>query len=187
MKKLITTLLFVFLFMGLFAETGYNGKQWWSSKNSVKNNLIYFVQPEITEENEIMWEYMEAEKKNILGLQTYVYYHFSEGYLFSISYSIPKNKTKELKEKFKNKVKEINIAQDTQTYLLEKDAEYNSEIVWQLFNAVIMNDDEYLNRFYGKGGKLTIYDYNDDTRVYIFENKIGDQTFVFYTYHEQDY
>ena len=38
-------------------------------------------------------------------------------------------------------------------------------------------------------GKSTvyIYDYNDDTRVYIFENLVEGLTFVYYAQHEQDY
>ena len=36
-------------------------------------------------------------------------------------------------------------------------------------------------------GIVYIYDYNDDTRVYIYENFIEDKTFVVYVPHEQDY
>ena len=38
-------------------------------------------------------------------------------------------------------------------------------------------------------GKSTvyIYDYNDDTRVYIFENLVEGLTFVYYAQHEQDF
>ena len=36
-------------------------------------------------------------------------------------------------------------------------------------------------------GTITVYDYNDDTRVYILENVVEDKIFVIYLYHEQDY
>ena len=36
-------------------------------------------------------------------------------------------------------------------------------------------------------GTLYIYDYNDDTRVYIYDNIIKDKAVVVYVPHEQDY
>ena len=38
-----------------------------------------------------------------------------------------------------------------------------------------------------KDGTLYIYDYNDDTRVYIYDNIIKDKAVVVYVPHEQDY
>ena len=38
-----------------------------------------------------------------------------------------------------------------------------------------------------KYGTLYIYDYNDDTRVYIYDNIIKDKAVVVYVPHEQDY
>ena len=39
------------------------------------------------------------------------------------------------------------------------------------------------------GGKaiVSVYDYNDDTRICIWENFIDGSVFVIYYYHEQDY
>lgn len=36
-------------------------------------------------------------------------------------------------------------------------------------------------------GKIYIYDYNEDTRVYLYENVVTDYAFVVYVPHEQDY
>ena len=38
-----------------------------------------------------------------------------------------------------------------------------------------------------KKATIYIYDYNNDTRLYLFEGVIKDELFVVYTYHEQDY
>ena len=35
--------------------------------------------------------------------------------------------------------------------------------------------------------RIYIYDYNDDTRVYLFENVVKGVLFVVYTHHEQDF
>lgn len=189
MKKLIAFFVLVFCFVAGYSETGYNGHQWWATKTEITNSLIYLTTPEITEENKEIWEYTVAEKKNILGSQTFVYYHFlnTESGLMAISYSIDKSKTKQLKEKYTDKILETKIQQIEDNYIPEKEIEYQCEIERQLFNVIIMNDDDYLRRFEGTGGILTVYNYNNDTRVYIFENFIKNRTFVFYAYHEQDY
>jgi hypothetical protein len=52
---------------------------------------------------------------------------------------------------------------------------------------MVMGDIDYFQMFKGKGAKISIYNYNDDTRVYIFEKTKKGTTFVVYAYHEQEF
>lgn len=185
MKKIFIILLMLSCFAGAFAETGYNGNQWWSKRQLVKNNLLYLITPIIPKDDSAeCYEYIEIESKNMLGVKTSVYYHFFDETLSAVSYSLPTEKTKEIKSKFKNKVQELEIELKTED---NTDIEQNCELENYVFNAMITGDIEYFKNFKGKGARLSIYDYNDDTRVYIFENTTEGKTFVVYTYHEQDF
>lgn len=194
MKKTITTLLFLVLSFGLFAETGYAGVQWGTYKKSLK--LTDTITPTESE----IWDSTIAKKKTILGTITNVYYHFSEDYLYGVSYEIRAEKTKELQKKFNNPVitidTETGTREDFVNTLLEngyiKDVK-NNEVITHYANksffevACILEFKGYDTKGKKGKGKIHIYDYNDDTRVYLFENIVENSTFVVYMWHEQDY
>lgn len=183
MKKLITTLLILFLSLGLFAETGYAGIPW----KSLKEEFDY---KEIDEATLVI-------NKSMLGKNTNVYYHFGYGYLCGVSYSLPKEKSKELRSKYKRLIKEdkniLGITQEEFESVLIKGGVKKDNLEPATIKLVFMvcagiqtngNTDKL-----PKDGdaKLYVYDYNDDTRVYILEDYIEGQIFVNYLYHEQDY
>lgn len=184
MKKILFILLFSCI-AGAFAETGYNGHQWWTSRQVVKDKLLYRTEPTTQNKtDEEFYIYVEVETKTMLGIKTNVYYHFFEKTLSGVTYSLPPEKTKELKTKYKDKVKELEIE-----YKIDADTEVQQNASFHnfIFNAMTMGDTEYISGFEGKGNRISIYNYNDDTRVYILEDKLHNKTFVAYMYHEQDY
>lgn len=191
MRKTITTLLILFLTLGLFAETGYNGNQWLKKRDQLILNFP--IEPG----EDKLWNTTAAEKKAIMGKETVVYYHYGEGYLYAVSYYTTVEKTENLKKKFNNlvyekKTKNVTISDLICIGILRE----TSDIDLYLNNQMAISCLKYEQDGYDQievmaddNGKATIsiYDYNDDTRVYILENFIEKLTFVVYTYHEQDY
>lgn len=195
MKKIITTLLFLLLVFGLFAETGYNKRAWLTKKGNL--NLQFATE----QGNDELWQKTEVEKKPIIGSETLVYYHFLNDYFFAVSYFLPLEKTEKVKSKFKE------LIYSTPSYSLSKDEYANNMLaagVYKDLNEVDLklnktftncaldlelNGRESISMLVQNNGKglISIYDYNDDTRVYLFENFLKDITIVVYTYHEQDY
>ena len=195
MKKIIFILLLLSCFAGAFADTGYNNRVWFSQKGTLK------LQFEVTPGPEELWKTTEVEEKPILGTTTRVYYHYVENMFVAVSYIIPQSKTKQLKTKFKT------LVETAPTYSLKKE-DYiknlinagtipeNEDVDLHINNLIAMgaidiefNGLEQLETLKSETGKglISIYDYNEDTRVFLFENFLLDYTVVVYTCHEQDY
>lgn len=140
----------------------------------------------------------------------------NEYFLFGISYVVNTNQIKKLQNKFKKirqyktlqqvvGVKEF-YAQDELNNLGLTPNDITPEIEDSLIRYMfcqsslgyILSGEEF-DTFSWIGlepptkknkkatGTLTIYDYNDDTRVYIYDNIIKDKAVVVYVPHEQDY
>lgn len=184
MKKAITTLLILFLTLGLFAETGYAGFEWGTNKKKFSD---------LTIED----EYVLSEQRVMLNTQTTRYFSFGNDQLWTISYSLPVAKTEEIKAKFKNQAYKQNVTEMSDEVIKEalerfklESNEKNKDFVTNKLVAIkAAAFSLYGLTETGKEGKATVYayDYNDDTRVFIFENITKGKTVVVYSYHEQDY
>lgn len=199
MKKTLFIILLLSCFAGAFAETGYNGIKWFTEREDFQKNTGHR-----TSQSEII-PAAEIQEKVILGTKTNVHYFFSTYNCFeSVAYSIPKEKTNVLKDKLNKPIRIIKTdalsKEDFSREILEEEPDFKNEIpqtVDTYFNYVFSSICNYafekelqFDVIKAKGnskGLLYIYDYNDDTRLYIFENTIEGTTFVVYTYHEQDY
>lgn len=182
MKKLLTTLLILFLSLGLFAETGYTGIEWGTPKSCFKFE-------EDVEDAGIKTRTMQGE-------ETKVYYSFYKDIFDGISYSISTEKTKQLLKKYSDKIGTLKIDTITKEAVYkELDEEYKNEKFYEYYlhneyckNAAMYCDILLENEKKGSGQcTVYIYNYNEDTRVYIFENLVEGRTFVYYTFREQDY
>ena len=195
MKRFITTLIFILLSFGLFAENGYAGKKWGTSKEDLE--LTYSVDPK----DDVLWGKTSAEKKPMLGSETMVYYHFFENVLLAISYRIPNEKAALIKRKLNELIFETPTATVSADMFLigmnemgflpeinDKDLDLCYLMAVISLDAEISGYDEIKGFYEEKGnGLITIYDYNEDTRCYVYENLINGTTIIVYTYHEQDF
>lgn len=185
MKKIITTLLILFLSLGLFAETGYAGIEW----GAEKDEFSYLK----TEDKNTL-----SEQKVMLNKETTRFFHFGNtDLLWGISYSLPSTKTEEIKSKFKNKVITQKLAEMPEEAMTEalknlqlEDNDKNKDYVSnRIMAAFALAYSAYGIPETVKEGRAAVsaYNYNDDTRVYVFEGMIKDKIFIVYTYFEQDY
>ena len=200
MKRFLILLLFVFLLFGLYAETGYDGKQW----RTKKGELSFYNK--VTPDESQIWVVTEAETRPILGEDTRVYYHYFGNELENISYTIPKEKTDLLKEKLEKRsicFDEQNLITITDEYSLqllktlgieETNIELGQNFLISYFVTLCEHSNNHYYTWYifsdEGSGKFSFYYYNDDTVVYIYENFIKDKTIVVFSYHkeyEQDY
>lgn len=181
MKKILS-LFILFLSVGLFAETGYAGKAWGTNKNDLILDHV---------DNNTM-----AKPKIVLGLETTVFYHFIGDKLYGVSYSISNEKTKELKSKYKELLHSFDFSEltDEQLNNIKKKNGIDESAILYLTNKLIYNmafalEVKGIPKEPPKKGncKLLVYNYNDDTRVYMLENFRKGECFVTYIYHEQDY
>ena len=110
---------------------------------------------------------------------------------------IPTKKIKQLLKNYQEKKQygKIKIEELTrEDVCTELEPEYQNEKGIELYlhnfceNTSIWCDVAIAQNYKGEG-KCTvyIYNYNEDTRVYIFENLMEGKTFVYYTFREQDY
>ena len=207
MKKTIITLLFLILTFGLCADTGYNKIEWGRKRDSINFG-------ENVSDWELENLYMVSFKTIILGDTSIKTYFFEPNKGFQcVSYYIPANTVQELISKFdpKKKVYEIktelfnnNDITETVTELINagvtpsyydgtnESKEVMTIIMSEIFTyelASITEEKGYkTNKEVTTGprvGTLYIYDYNDDTRVYIA--RVEDKAFVAYVPHYQDY
>lgn len=203
MKKQIITLLFLICTAaGLAAETGYRGYEWYS------NTWTFPATDRVIKLEEIGIGYNSPfiYEKNIMGDKTFLIFDFdTRTYeLVAAGYLIPKEKTTELKNKFINLKKE-----ELKTSILFEEYEIDEDDIKELgeirvkgfVQYCIFTDCENLTRWFElereefnkealdpKGpGTITIYDYNDDTRCFVFEGTYPGYTVVVYAPHEQDY
>jgi hypothetical protein len=192
MKKLFFIFVLLSCFAVGFAETGYRGHQWYSAAESFPKTGQENVNLEYDSTKPIIY------KKTILESKTFLFYDINIGTdeLESAGYLVPKNKTEQLKKELKSMKKTIynydfsEMEIETGTSQLENDFNIFAEFSWitKLFESSMTEQDkEDLKAFKNAEGRITIYDYNDDTRCYIFENAIPDRTVVIYVPHEQDF
>lgn len=128
--------------------------------------------------------------------------------LIAISYIVPKDKTNELLKHFSIQKIVKKYIQCRSDFLNIIKNDYFNHIDFNtletnasesLITSAIATVTTFFER-YGKAdalapdldstekdGTLYIYDYNDDTRVYIYDNIIKDKAVVVYVPHEQDY
>lgn len=192
MKKLFFIFVLVSCFAAGFAETGYRGHQWYCKFDTFpesgqeRNSLQY--------DNTIPLIY----KKTILESRTFLFYDINSttGELESAGYIIPKKKTDLLKKELKPKKSTI-LKFDFSDFDYETgESQLENEFyIFVSFAGITKNglenitdqDKEDLKTLKNAAGSIVIYDYNDDTRCYVFENAIPEQTVVIYVPHEQNY
>ena len=185
MKKIFLSLFVLLFTFGLFAETGYAGVNWGAKREQLK----YLFEDHPNTED---WKNTEVRLKMIQGEQTKVYYHFCD-VLVGVSYTIPSSKTKKLINIFKNCIDVVTIPTMTKEEAKENlkiDFENKQESDIQINNAMFQTmailDQKGINQSDGKG-LIWIFDYNEDTRVYVIQDLIEGLTTVVYIVHEQDY
>lgn len=200
MKKQITAfLILIFTAAGLAAETGYKGLNWGSSESLIvakEGNEEYPV----PEKSQIYP--MEYDKK-LLGEDTRFFYlvEKSQGLIGAYYITSEKNNDKLASNlRTKTKVREYPFVRDAENQLWTRTEKEmgSATIPWAVefsvgyymwtFAAVIESEMQY-EEATGKGleGKIIVYDYNEDTRLYIFENVLPGKTVVAYLPHEDDY
>jgi hypothetical protein len=193
MKKLFFIFVLVFCLAAGFAETGYAGTPWGTLKQNLK------IGDRIAPTDNALWESTEARKKLILNRQNTVYYHFFENQLYGVSYTLQAEDTKQICAKFTNKVDILKVPATTKEEWIDNliaqrmiDNKEDNALINLASNKMIF-EVAAVFEFYGNQAKKTgdakiyIYDYNEDTRVYIFENMVEGLTFVTYMWHEQDF
>lgn len=157
---------------------------------------------------------VRIEETSILGKKNKVIYLFFDNILLGATYIINLNQSTELKNKLKEVRRYKTMRQFTelkQLYFNEETLEKHNINAQELDNSVARLVCTYAAMEYefdsGENstffttfeleppteknkkypGTLTLYDYNDDTRVYIYDNIIKDKAVVVYVPHEQDY
>jgi hypothetical protein len=194
MKKAILFIFLLSVFFGAFAETGYNKHAWGTKKSDIK------LKSETKPGKDSLWKDTKAENKSILGKMRPVYYHFFNDSLGAISYTLPIEKVKNFQNKMKEKVFETQAESEDIDFILvsckeEKIIPEIQDIDLDLNKIVAITTLEAENDGYEEidpapenaAGRIYIYDYNDDTRVYLYENVVTDYAFVVYVPHEQDF
>lgn len=198
MKKQITALfILIFIAAGLAAETGYKGIRWGSSGYIIDLN-------EGKEENPITKTFpgytTKVYEKQLLGEKTNVFYTLLDNYgLFGVYYFTSEANNGKLKANLKNK----NLVEIIKYPKMEPDAverlknrfeedkdrllEWAAGFTLMLLPFGLETEYRYEKPETTGDGLISIYDYNDDTRIYIFENIIPEKTVVVYFPHEEDY
>lgn len=194
MKKRIILIAAIMLAGALaFGETGWNNHQWWTDVKKYRTDK----DEKIPESLITLQDKVQATKRLILGKKINVYFLFPDGKLTGISYTIESSKTEELKKKFNQPVSYIKFYQFSKEEIIEGAAQdeviikTDEEIEWimtsVLFAIAATIEQEGMGSYNEGDAQLSIYDYNDDTRVYIYENIMEGQTVVVYVPHEQDF
>ena len=156
----------------------------------------------------------QIEETSILGKKNKVIYLFFDNNLISVTYMINRNQLNELKNKLSEVRRYKTMRQFTelkQLFLNEETWKKPNINALELDNSIARLMCAYASIDYEANfgenstsfttfelelptkknkkapGTLTIYDYNDDTRVYIYDNIIKDKAVVVYVPHEQDY
>lgn len=206
MKKIITTLLCLLLLCGLFAETGYDGVRWYSPIKTLDNawdsGKGAIVVPEVC---------------TILGNTSIKSFVYEKNKLVGVGYCITEEQVAELLSRLeeKKKVYEINtsfitdsLTSSTFRLSIQKNnvpSFYDAEKKTTSYLFYSMIGDYYsvkkANEIESEGYKnlkeakkkdagyctLYIYDYNDDTRIYITSGNAEGLAFVSYVPHIKDY
>ena len=210
MKKIFFTFILVFCLVAGFAENGYNGTSWGTTKNKIQfgENIDSW---QMTQNLEII-----TFSTTTQGKTTIKAYFFNNEKLAGISYYLPENSLKDFISKIKAEKKVLEIetelfsiqnlmeslkqSKNKKNYPTFMDGSEDSEYA---FIAVLGESYLYEIASYSeeKGyknikkttkkapgtGTLYIYDYNDDTRVYITAGNVDGLAFVAYVPHVKDY
>lgn len=196
MKKQIITLLFLIcIAAGLAAETGYRGFEWGTSE--------FLFELKAGDEFETIKEegspfISKAYKAKLLGEERRLHFYFTNNMLCSAIYLIPAGQTNQLINNLEGKkllaqvptpagaseqmtegLKEYKGTEIQKEYLLGISVLYFCSLIDEA-DLSKLEKQEAENQIY-------IYNYNDDTRIYIYKNFIKDTTVVVYFPHEQDY
>ena len=193
-KQIISLFILIFTAAGMAAETGYNGLKWFTNINKI--NLSYEKPiPEIPIEE--LKDQIRMQEKPMLGIQTQVYYIFNEDELTCISYSIDSSATSRLLDKLSKPIFITHIKPtEKESYikkqsLSDKITAENENMLLCLSFIAIMGKFEikgYASLKSDEGnGRIYIYDYNEDTRVWVLQDAIPGKTYVIYFPHEQDF
>ena len=212
MKKVFLFLILILIscFAGVFAETGYNGIKWNANPKQISSGKnAEKWQP--TEEMQVI-----SCESIILGAKSIKAFLFKNKKLTGISYLLNNYSLNELLSKFDNanKIIETNITFYSLEELTEglEHLKKENKLPRSFDNSKKQNDtflllmglisaieiSENIEKVGYKNIETTeeniprlchlyIYDYNDDTRTYILDNKESGIVFVAYVPHEQDY
>lgn len=192
MKKQIGILIFLILIAaGLAAETGYKGTDWGDSEDWIirAEGRAPDYEEDYGEFNFYIYE------KILLGEKTNLFYAIHNKYsLLTVFYNTSEKNNPKLHRLIGNmrKLHSVPFTQDI-PWLTEEFKE-NSERTQECVNGVMLTlavADIEQNYKYELpetegNGNLSIYDYNEDTRLYIFENVIPEKTIVVYYPHYED-
>ena len=204
MKKTTTIIIFLLAAVFCFAETGHEGISW-----GCKRDLLDFGQ------NAETWKTGEDELvfygTNKLGRPTIKTCFFISGEFKGASYYFLTEDTEELLQRFQDKKKiyeiqtQTDITQEVNGFIefnVEDYPEFAKRGETELYAFVLVLGEacaySLCNTIEDEGykkieadpeanGKVYIYDYNDDTRVYIITNAYGGLGFVTYLQHFKDY
>lgn len=203
MKKQIITLLFLIcIAAGLAAETGYRGFEWGTSEFLF--NLKAGEEDDPIDINQEEWPIIpKVYKAKLLGEERKLYFYFANGMLYSAVYFIPSNLTDKLLSNLEeNKLlAQRQLPENSATAIEEnirksnpkegeegakfKDFLLGVSFVYLCYN---MDDADFSKLEKQEADQLLyVYNYNSDTRLYIFKNVVQDTTAVVYYPHEQDY
>ena len=204
MKKIIFTLLFLFITVGLFGDTGtgYNNLNW----NTPRDRVAFGENTEYWKEGNIE---IASFTDVVIGQSTIKSYIFTNGKFNGVTYFYFQKDTEELLERFNNKKKIfekfVDVALEgevtsTLEYIELPDYAKKDEngkrafeiiiaesMIWEI--AKMTEEDGYksIDESKEQNTKLYIFDYNEDTRVYILTGGLYNVGFVAYVPHRQDY
>lgn len=201
MKKQIITLLFLICTAaGLAAETGYRGFEWGTSEFLFDIKAGEEDEPIETKDLPIS---TKVYRTKLLGEERNLYYYFANDMLVSALYFIPAELTdrllnnlednkliaqrsveEEIVKQFEEGVKQIFTNEE------EQDQNLRNFMLGSLFITLCFQiDDADFNQLEKQEGEclIYIYNYNNDTRLYIYKNITKGKTAVVYIPHEQDY
>lgn len=202
MKKIILFLILVNVLNFGFSEKGYDGAQWFTNKEFIDFKDLSEWQID-TDASVYFCETIA------LGDSTVKSFIIQNNNLAGVSYLIPANRVEELTRKLgeTNKLREIKTELFSKKDVTDKLKEFKTlpETIKSETKAFIIISEYYLwqigNYCERMGymnipqktddkdsvGTLYIYDYNDDTRIYISVGNVGNFAFVAYVPHHKDY
>lgn len=178
-KQIISFFILIFTAAGLAAETGYEAYDW-------GENPLVIIQYEDNQKQKKteLWSSTYPPlifEKELNGFKTNVFFIFNNsGYFNLVFYYTDIKNSKKIKDGLKNEVGVIKSSQFTEKDLLEK-----FPYVTQVTKDYIIGDF-FISIINGTitpetgSGTITIYNYNDDTWCYVFENVLKDKTCVVY-------
>lgn len=194
-KQTIAFLILIFMAAGLAAESGYKGIPWGSNEAIVE---FYEGTKQTPINLSADGNKIKVYKKIMLGDETNVFYLMSGDIGLLGVFYITSNKNNEkltFNLKSKNKFQELPFFKDKNDEMRKATREViDDEMMVELsvglyiysFAGELETNGRFENEMKGDG-LLSIYDYNDDTRLYIFENVIPDITIVGYIPHIDDF